>query len=156
MRVVGKGAWAGLALVLAGCGAESAIGPVAAVGAGSVVLIGRTPVDAAISLAKGQDCSIVRLDKGESYCAPPPAAPPPDPFCTKSLGAVDCWVSPPKAQPPHLGLGDRPPTPPPRGSFWDRPAAAPAAAPPAAAAPTPAAAPAAMPPPEGRVISPIY
>jgi hypothetical protein len=40
------------------------------VGVGSVAVIGRTPVDAAVSLATGRDCSAVRLDRGLGYCRP--------------------------------------------------------------------------------------
>jgi hypothetical protein len=156
-----------LPLLAAGCGAESALGPAAVAGGGSVVLIGRTPVDVLVSAVQGQDCSIVRLDRGESYCAPPEAAPPPEPFCTRSLGSVDCWESPPKAEPAHARLADRPPTPPAPRPWWSRRSAsapaAPVAATPAAATPVAAATPPAAPPaesgmpaPAGQVVSPLY
>jgi hypothetical protein len=84
-----------LPLLLAGCVAEQAIGPAAVVGGASVVLTGRTPVDHVASLITGQDCSVVRLERRESWCAPPPGPPPPQAFCTPSLGRVDCWTVPP-------------------------------------------------------------
>ena len=93
-----------LLLFLAACDPAS-LGATAAAGVGSVVVIGRTPVDAAVSLASGRDCSVVRFDRGQSYCRPvePPPAPPP--YCTRSLGRVDCWREPPLAipQPPKRG-----------------------------------------------------
>ena len=96
-----------LLLLLAGC--ELNTGPAAAlpvemvagVTVGSVAAIGRTPVDAVYSLVTGKDCSLVRLDEGKTYCRPiepPPEAPP---YCTRSLGVVDCWKDP--AAVPNLG-----------------------------------------------------
>lgn len=92
---------------LAACDPAS-LGATAAVGAGSVAVIGRTPVDAAVSLASGRDCSVVRLDRGLGYCRPvePPPAPPP--YCTRSLGRVDCWREPPLAFPMQRGVADGP------------------------------------------------
>ena len=92
---------------LAACDPAS-LGTAAAVGVGSVAVIGRTPVDAAVSLASWRDCSVVRLDRGLSYCRPlepPPASPP---YCTRSLGRVDCWREPPLAFPMQRGVADGP------------------------------------------------
>jgi len=96
-----------LLLFLAACDPAS-LGATAAAGVGSVVVIGRTPVDAVVSLASGRDCSVVRLDRGQSYCRPvePPPAPPP--YCTRSLGRVDCWREPPLAIPLQRGVADGP------------------------------------------------
>jgi hypothetical protein len=96
-----------LLLSLAACDPAS-LGATAAAGVGSVVVIGRTPVDAVVSLASGRDCSVVRLDRGQSYCRPvePPPAPPP--YCTRSLGRVDCWREPPLAIPLQRGVADGP------------------------------------------------
>lgn len=93
--------------LLAAC---EAAGPIAAVAGGSVAVIGRTPVDVVASLVTGRDCSVVRLDRRQSYCAPveqPPAA---QPYCTRSLGSVDCWTVPPHAMPPQRGVADGPNT----------------------------------------------
>jgi hypothetical protein len=79
---------------LAGCGVTPNLAATMGVGAvaGSVAVIGRSPVDAVYSLVSGRDCSVVRLDQGKSYCRP--VDPPPDPpaFCTRSLGVVNCWT----------------------------------------------------------------
>src|SRR5689334_5065891 len=98
-----------LLLVLAGCD-PTAAGVTAAVGVGSVAVIGRTPVDAVVSLASGRDCSVVRLDRGQSYCRPEEPPPTPPPYCTRSLGSVDCWRQPPLAIPLQRGVADGPKT----------------------------------------------
>ena len=72
----------------------------AGVEAASVVVFGRDVGDIVVSAASGRDCSIVRLDRGKSYCRPldpPPARPA---FCTRSLAGVDCWSNP-EALPAH-------------------------------------------------------
>jgi hypothetical protein len=91
-------------LLLAGCEATApqVAAGLTAVTVGSVTTIQRTPLDAVYSAATGKDCSVVRLDQGKSYCRP--TEPPPDspPYCTRSLGVVDCWADP-------AALPDRPP-----------------------------------------------
>jgi hypothetical protein len=94
-------------LLLAACDPAS-LGITAAVGVGSVAAIGRTPVDAVVSLAKGRDCSVARLDRGLGYCKPEEAPPAPPPYCTRSLGRVDCWREPPLAFPMQRGVADGP------------------------------------------------
>jgi hypothetical protein len=94
---------------LAGCGTWAA--PVAAVGVasfGAVPLIQRTSTDAVVSLVTGRDCSVVRLDKQESYCKER-EMPRPQPYCTRSLGVVDCWIDPqaiPQTPPPVADAPD--------------------------------------------------
>ena len=97
-----------LALALLPACDGTGLGVGAAVAVGSVAVLGRTPPDVVVSLIKGQDCSAVRLDRGLSYCAPrePPPAPPP--YCTRSLGRVDCWRQPPLAIPVPRGVADGP------------------------------------------------
>jgi hypothetical protein len=83
--------------LLGGCEAAlgAASGPSLVLGGASVVLTGRTPVDHVASLATGRDCSAVRLERGQAWCAPPPRPPPASVYCTRSLGAADCWTAPP-------------------------------------------------------------
>jgi hypothetical protein len=94
-----------LLLSLAGCD-PAGLGAAAAVGLGSVAVIGRTPADAVVSVLSGRDCSVVRLDRGQGYCRPEEAPPPPPPYCTRSLGRVDCWRQPPLALPMQQGVAD--------------------------------------------------
>lgn len=69
-------------------------GALLAANAASVVVFGRSIPDLGVSAVTGKDCSIVRLDQGKTYCAPREAAPPRPPYCTRSLGTVDCWSNP--------------------------------------------------------------
>ena len=95
-------------LGLCGCGADgNVIGMAANVVA--VPLFGRTVPDLAISAMGGQDCSLVRVEKGQSYCRheePPPAPPV---FCARSLANVDCYESAARQPlPVRVGAADGP------------------------------------------------
>lgn len=81
-------------LVAAMAGCTPALLPLAAADTASVVVFGRGIADIGVSAATGRDCSIVRLDRRQSYCAPlePPYGP--APFCTRTLGNVMCWADP--------------------------------------------------------------
>lgn len=110
MRVIAPFALA----FLAGCSAVGAPGaPLlaipAAVEAVSLRAFGRTTGDALVSLVTGEDCSIARIGRGEAYCGRDDA-PAPQPVCTRSLGAVDCWNVPPSAYPAYRGVADGPAT----------------------------------------------
>lgn len=76
-----------------GCAPGTAVPVVGALGA-DIAVFGRTPVDMVVSGVTGRDCSVVRLDRGERYCKPTEPPPPPQPYCTRSLGVVDCWSDP--------------------------------------------------------------
>jgi hypothetical protein len=91
--------------VLPGC---AALVPWAAAEAVSMMVFDRSIGDLVVSAATGRDCSVVRLDMGESYYRAEEAPPDRQPVCTRSLGAVDCWRVPPHAWPPHRGLADGP------------------------------------------------
>lgn len=99
-------------MLLAGCESVGAPGapllaiPAVAEGA-SLVLTQRGIGDNVVSLVTGQDCSYVRLAKGQTYCASDPP-PPVQPMCTRSLGKVDCWTTPPVATPPYRDVRDGP------------------------------------------------
>jgi hypothetical protein len=85
-----------LLVLLGGCQAAplTLLAVVGGTTAGSTAVVQRTPLDAVWSLVRGKDCSLVRVDQGKSYCRrpePPPEAPP---YCTRSLGVVDCWADP--------------------------------------------------------------
>ena len=83
-------------LGLSGCTwpADAIATAVIGTSAGSVAAFGRTPPDVVISLISGKDCSAVRLEQGKTYCKPTEPKPEPQPFCTRTLGAVNCWKDP--------------------------------------------------------------
>jgi hypothetical protein len=95
-------------LLLAGCAASpvTLTAAVIGTGAGSIAVIHRSPIDAIYSAVTGKDCSVVRLDRGETYCRPQELEPLPQTFCTRSLGVADCWQDP-AALPGHpTGVAD--------------------------------------------------
>ena len=102
-----------LGVPLAGCGIPF-FEPVEGLAIGSlaaVPLFGRSLPDMLYSGISGQDCSVVRLEQGKSYCRPqdPPFEPPR--ICTRSLGTVDCWINPEALSSPARPLADaQPPT----------------------------------------------
>lgn len=89
--------------LLAGC-APGPWAAVAGVELASVAVFGRGVIDIGVSAATGQDCSIVRLDRGQTYCAPP-YVPRPEAYCTRTLANVDCWA----VAAPGTTLADTPP-----------------------------------------------
>lgn len=97
-----------LLCLLAGCGPlGNTVGMAANVA--TVPVFGRTAPDLLVSAVTGKDCSMVRVEQGKTWCRedePPPAPPP---FCTRSLGVVDCWENT-RAQPmpARRGVADGP------------------------------------------------
>ncbi len=59
-----------------------------------IAIFHRSVPDMAYSAITGRDCSVVRLDEGQSYCRPVDPPVPPQPYCTRSLAGVDCWAHP--------------------------------------------------------------
>jgi hypothetical protein len=99
-----------LLLVACGLSPEQAATVGAGVSVGSIVVMQRSPLDALYSIASGRDCSIVHWEQGKSYCLPVEPPPEPPPFCSRSLGVVDCWADP-KELPDHpRGVADGPRT----------------------------------------------
>ncbi len=79
-------------LLLAGCGGPGNAVTVAA-NLALVPVFGRTLPDLIYSGLSGRDCSMVQLEQGRSWCREAEPAPAPPPFCTRSLGTIDCWAS---------------------------------------------------------------
>ena len=97
-----------LCAALLGCANAAPAAALLAAEGASVAVFGRGIVDIVVSAISGRDCSIVRLDKGQTYCEPvdPPNK---EPFCTRSLGVVDCWDPVLAAAMARSGVGDTPP-----------------------------------------------
>ena len=102
-----------LLLLLAGLSAcaypAAPLGALAGAELASVTVLGRGLVDVGVSAVSGRDCSIVRLDRGETYCAARFPAEQPQPFCTRTIGTVTCWENPALLPAPQTELGDTPP-----------------------------------------------
>jgi len=78
---------------LGGCVPET-VAPLAAGIGADVAIFHRSLPDMVYSAVTGRDCSVVRLDEGKTYCRPVAPPVPPQPYCTSSLGNVDCWAHP--------------------------------------------------------------
>jgi hypothetical protein len=96
-----------LPLLLAACDGPGLV-VFGGVNVASLALTGRTPPDILTSLATGRSCSVARLDRGETYCAPADPGFAPPPHCTRSLGSVDCWATPPASIPLQAGVAQQP------------------------------------------------
>lgn len=101
-----RGALLLLLLLLSGC---DGLGFYAAAETGSVIVFGRGVADIGVSAVTGRDCSIVRLDKGQTYCATRDPKPRPQPYCTPTLGTVTCWEDPGLLPRPQQEVADTPP-----------------------------------------------
>lgn len=91
---------------LAGCAQPA--GALLAAEAATTVVLGRGIVDLGVSAITGRDCSLVRLDRGQTYCAPRTDVLAAVPFCTRSLGTVDCWADPSLLPGVYRGVADTP------------------------------------------------
>lgn len=96
-----------LLMLLAACDGPALVA-FGGVNVASLALTGRTPPDIVTSLATGRSCSVARLDRGLTYCAPGDPGFPDPAYCTRSLGSVDCWVTPPAAVPLQPGVAQQP------------------------------------------------
>lgn len=98
----------------AGVPGGAPIGAFASLNMAAVPVIHRDVLDAVWSTITGQDCSVVRLDQNQGYCKPIEPPPDPPPYCTRSLGTVDCWKDPsalPAPIPAEVADGPRTLTP---------------------------------------------
>lgn len=78
-------------------------------GCAGAPVFGRGLVDVGVSGLAGRDCSIMRLDRGQTYCAPRDPSQRQQPYCTRSLGTVDCWADPGLVAALGREVGDTPP-----------------------------------------------
>jgi hypothetical protein len=96
-----------LILPLGGCWVDPLVGPAAVTNGAFLVVTGKTPLDHVAGWVSGRDCSAVRVERHGPWCVAPPGPPGPPPYCTRSLGAVDCWTARP-AEAPARGVADPP------------------------------------------------
>jgi hypothetical protein len=81
-----------LCLFLASCGIPAT--PYAMVDGAVVITTEKTMADHVVSAASGKDCSLVRLEKGTTYCKEDEVVPHPNLYCYRELGAVTCYDGP--------------------------------------------------------------
>jgi len=98
------------ALSLGGCNVGPTLTITGSVTAGSLIVTGKTPEDHLAGWLTGMDCSAVRYERRRPWCVPHPGPPPETPFCTRSIGSIDCWTTPP-AGAPGRGVADPGPFP---------------------------------------------
>jgi hypothetical protein len=99
-------------LLFAGCHATVPPKPfvvAAVVDTASIAVFQRDVLDLVWSLVSGRDCSIVHLEQNQPYCRPIEPLPGEPPYCTRSLGVPDCWVSREVLINPPPSLADTPP-----------------------------------------------
>ena len=101
--------WLPLILLAALGGCAPAVVGLAAADVASVTVLGRGLGDVGVSAITGRDCSVVRLDTGKTYCAPRVDTPAPQPFCTRTIGVVNCWADPYLVPQSQHGVAESPP-----------------------------------------------
>ena len=69
-------------------------GCAAAIGAGTVAVTDKTPIDHVYSLVTGKDCSMVRKERGLTYCVEDEKTPAVLVHCYPTLGEVTCYNQP--------------------------------------------------------------
>jgi hypothetical protein len=69
-------------------------GCVAAIGASTVAATDKTPVDHLVSLVTGKDCSVIRQNRGLTYCVEDEVTPLVRVHCYPTLGEVSCYDEP--------------------------------------------------------------
>ena len=99
-----------LVCALDGCAPGTVVPVVGGLGA-SIAIFHRDLFDVLYSGITGRDCSVVRLDEGKSYCRLPDPPWPEQPYCTRSLGVVDCWAAPELMNPLPPQVADGPGAP---------------------------------------------
>ena len=78
-------------LLIGGCGP---LPPFAAVDGAVVVGSDKTMIDHVVSLASGKDCSLVRKERGMTYCKEDEVIPRPEVYCYRELAKVTCYDKP--------------------------------------------------------------
>jgi hypothetical protein len=91
MRRIGLFAGMSLCLLLGACGN---MGHWAVADAAIVIGTDKTFTDHVISLASGKDCSLVRKERGMTYCKEDEVVPRPNVYCYRELGGVSCYDGP--------------------------------------------------------------
>lgn len=94
-----------LSLVLCFPAACSAVPYYAGFEGVSVIATEKTMEDHVISLASGKNCSVVRLERGMTYCEEDEVIPKPEVYCYQELGDVTCYEAPDPTNPDRSRVG---------------------------------------------------
>jgi hypothetical protein len=101
---------AGILLIAVCAGLQG--GCAAAVGVGTIVTTGKTPVDHVYSWIAGKNCSMVRQHRGKTYCVEDEPEIPVVVHCYPTLGEVTCYDAPDPYPGGQRKLGSSVPVPP--------------------------------------------
>ena len=82
-----------LTALLGGCSGQS-MAHLAVADAAVVIGTDKTIADHVISVASGKDCSLVRVERGMTYCKEDEVVPMPEVYCYRELGGVSCYDAP--------------------------------------------------------------
>lgn len=85
-------------------GACDLLQPYAVVDGAVVMGTEKTMADHVISLASGKNCSLIRIEKGLTYCEEDELNPVPNLYCYRELAGVTCYKRP---DPQHGGVAGR-------------------------------------------------
>jgi len=96
--------------LLAGCAAPLIGAAGAAVEAESFTSTKKTLIDHAVSSARGEECSIVQLEREGYYCKENIVVDRSNLYCTKTLGDVECHNLPDPYRNGDTALASPPPT----------------------------------------------
>lgn len=93
-----------LCILVAAC---EMVAPYAMIDGAVVVGTEKTMADHAISLASGKDCSLVRIERGLTYCKEDEiAGPRPNLYCYRELAGVTCYSTPDPRRSEQARLGN--------------------------------------------------
>ncbi len=92
MRRIGLLMAVSLTVLLGACSGNMA--HLAVADAAVVIGTDKTTADHVISLASGKDCSLVRVERGMTYCKEDELLPMPAVYCYRELGGVSCYDAP--------------------------------------------------------------
>ena len=93
MRRIGLLVAVSLTALLGACSGQS-MAHFAVADAAVVVATDKTIADHVISVASGKDCSLVRKERGMTYCKEDEVVPHPNVYCYRELGGVSCYDGP--------------------------------------------------------------
>ncbi|MBC8158502.1 MAG: hypothetical protein H8E94_04135 [Alphaproteobacteria bacterium] len=93
----------GVSLLVAGCGS---VPPFAMLDGAVVIGSDKTMADHVVSLASGKDCSLVRKERGMTYCKEDEVTPRPEVYCYRELAKVTCYDKPDTRRTNRPQVGD--------------------------------------------------